>query len=240
METNQESFWNLEEACDWESEPAGEVEVPEGQDPAEWGRWFWMKARQHKPAFQLTAQNRPVYARLLAYFSGNRRLCASYGIDLQKGLWITGPEECGKSTIMEFFSHNAFVPFGVISSRQIVRQFLREGYPVLDRYGERSFQPIYAGAAVEFDRTRPLTWCFDELGMELPSQICGQPLQVLSEILLDRYELFLQHGMTTHVVTHLSAEEVELRYGKRTTARLKEMCNRIDFPADTPDLRNSP
>jgi hypothetical protein len=143
--------------------------------------------------------------------------------------WVS---PCGKSTITEFFSHNALVPFGVISSRQIVRQFLREGYPVLDRYGERAFQPIYAGAAVEFDRIRPLTWCFDEfgMGMGLPSPLCGQPVQVLAEILLDWYELFLQQGMLTHVITHLSEEEVELRYGKRVTNRLKEMCNQVQFP----------
>jgi hypothetical protein len=104
---------------------------------------------------------------LLAYFSGNRRLCASYGIDLQKGLWLTGPEGCGKSTIMEFFSHNALVPFGLFPAGRSCGNFYGRATRFWTVTG-KVFQPIYAGAAVEFDRTRPLTWCFDELGMELP------------------------------------------------------------------------
>jgi len=59
----------------------------------------------------------------------------------------------------------------------------------------------------------------------------------MAEILLSRYDLFVQKKMLTHITTNLSASEIENIYGNRVRSRMREMFNLISFTTTTKDKR---
>ncbi|MBS3992188.1 MAG: ATPase, partial [Bacteroidetes bacterium] len=75
------------------------------------------------------------------------------------------------------------------------------------------------------------------LGTEQALKYFGNETNVMAEILLSRYDLYIQNGFTTHITTNLSATEIEDAYGNRVRSRLKKMCNLIAFDKDTADKR---
>ncbi|MGE4587257.1 MAG: hypothetical protein AB7D05_07945 [Mangrovibacterium sp.] len=83
-----------------------------------------------------------------------------------------------------------------------------------------------------------MVYCFDDLGVKQPLKYFGNDCQVMAEIILSRYELFVSKGMLTHVTTNLSASELEARYGTRVRSRLREMYNMVAFDKDSGDKRS--
>lgn len=65
----------------------------------------------------------------------------------------------------------------------------------------------------------------------------GDQINVMGEILLSRYDLYISQGIRTHATTNLNAEELEKRYGARVRSRLREMFNLIAFEAEAEDKR---
>jgi len=65
----------------------------------------------------------------------------------------------------------------------------------------------------------------------------GNECNVMGEILLSRYDLFVAKKIPTHLTTNLSASEIERIYGNRVRSRLREMVNLIAFDKGTSDKR---
>ena len=65
----------------------------------------------------------------------------------------------------------------------------------------------------------------------------GTDCNVMAEILLSRYDLFISHNMLTHITTNLSASEIEEVYGQRVRSRLREIINLVSFSEKTDDKR---
>ena len=59
----------------------------------------------------------------------------------------------------------------------------------------------------------------------------------MGEILLSRYEMFVNKGMLTHITTNLSAYELESAYGSRMRSRMRAMFNLIAFENGVKDKR---
>ena len=59
----------------------------------------------------------------------------------------------------------------------------------------------------------------------------------MAEILLSRYDLFIQKGILTHITTNLSASELESMYGSRVRSRMREMFNLVAFKRNAKDKR---
>ena len=59
----------------------------------------------------------------------------------------------------------------------------------------------------------------------------------MAEILLSRYDLFVNRKLITHLTTNLSASEIETSYGNRLRSRLREQFNLIAFGSDAKDKR---
>jgi DNA replication protein DnaC len=110
-------------------------------------------------------------------------------------------------------------PYAVVPCRNIVFAFNHLGYKVIEDYGNGSF------------------FCFDDLGVEPMGRHYGQDCNVMGEILLSRYELFLKSKLKTHATTNLNAEELEERYGSRVRSRMREMFNLIAFDESARDKR---
>ena len=200
---------------------------------------FVRYAQQRAPNFTVDVTSRPVVTALLAYFLQNRVQCQEQGISLQKGLFLMGSIGCGKTPLMQLFAEGLQngSHFRVITARDVTRQFLREGYSVIDRYGASSFRTKHLGYGPVLQYDQPLTYCFDDIGAEAATKRYGNDCNVIAEVLLDRYDQFVQRGMITHLTTNLDAEALEDYYGDRVRSRLREMCNLICFPTETEDRR---
>jgi len=203
---------------------------------AQWAHFLTHFAAQ-VPGFQLDAHNEPVYRRLLAYFAADEPTQAALNIDPAKGILLLGPVGCGKTAALRFFERNARAPYRIVPARDVARRFLTEGFAVLDRYGAQAFSSRSYGSGHGPDHRHPVTYCFDDLGVEQNARLYGNECNVLAEILLDRYDRFVTHQMCTYLTSNLNAPELETLYGDRLRSRLREMCNVISFPATAPDRR---
>jgi hypothetical protein len=118
--------------------------------------------------------------------------------------------------------------FIIKSLRDIASDFSRDGYDSLLKYTRLSFKP--------YDNL-PITFCFDDVGLELIVQYYGNQCNTMSEILLSRYDYFQQQHLLTHIITNLSAIEIQERYDIRVRSRMRELFNLIAFDKSTADKR---
>jgi DNA replication protein DnaC len=77
----------------------------------------------------------------------------------------------------------------------------------------------------------------DDLCILIGQYAHGNETNVMAEVMMSRYPLFIHRKMLTHATTNLSAEELENLYGNRVRSRMREMFNLIAFVADVADKR---
>lgn len=140
-------------------------------------------------------------------------ICEKFGLDIEKGLLISGPVGCGKTSLMKLLKYMVphQRPYEMIPSRNVVFGFNHLGYKTIEDYGNSSF------------------FCFDDLGVEPPGRFYGKDCNVMGEVLLSRYELYLDtlRKIKTHATTNLNAQELEERYGNRVRSRMRELFNLV-------------
>lgn len=164
--------------------------------------------------------------KLIVYLYRDQYHAARLGIDLRKGLLLSGPIGCGKTTLMSLVRRLEFPGFGyqMVSAREICLLFMESGHAVIKHYGS---------AATRL----PQVFCFDDLGTETAMKYFGNETNVMAEIMLLRYDLYIHSGIPTHVTTNFSASELESFYGNRVRSRMREMFNLISFSGDAEDKR---
>ena len=178
--------------------------------------------------FQIPKTDYQTIHKLIAYFTKDQQTCNHHNINLQKGILLTGPVGCGKTTIMNLMKHltRPEHKYFVKPTRDISFEFIQDGYEVIHRYSKGK---LY--------QSEPKTICFDDLGTENNLKYYGNECNVMAEILLTRYDLFISKKTRTHITTNLSASEIEKHYGLRVRSRLRELCNLIAFDHSTQDKR---
>ncbi|SNZ00159.1 ATPase [Flagellimonas pacifica] len=171
--------------------------------------------------FKIYREDREIIYKLCLYFIRDKERCSQYGIDIDKGVLLSGPVGCGKTSLMKLLKHMVphKRPYQVIPCRNIVFSFNHIGYKAIEDYGNSQF------------------FCFDDLGVEPTGRHFGKDCNVIGEILLSRYELFIDHGRKTHATTNLNARELEECYGNRVRSRMRELFNLIGFDRNTKDKR---
>lgn len=179
--------------------------------------------------FRIREEDHEIIFKLITYFVGDTLNAEKLGIELQKGILLTGPIGCGKTSLMNLMR---FVPppernYTIKSCRDVSFEFIQEGYEVIVGYSRMSF-----------NNSHPKIYCFDDLGAEQSLKYYGNECNVMGEILLSRYDLFVSQRMITHLTTNLSAIELENLYGNRIRSRLREMFNLVSFGHQAPDKRN--
>jgi hypothetical protein len=170
--------------------------------------------------------------KLLIYFFSDQQLADSNNLDLKKGIILSGPVGCGKTSLMVLircFLHDS-ERFLVKPCREVAFEFHSKGFEIINQYSKRSFYK-------DNEKWIPKTYCFDDLGQESKVLYYGNECEVLKEIILSRYDLYESVGMLTHFTTNLTPEELETRYGENVMSRLIGMTNFISFDANTPDKR---
>lgn len=183
--------------------------------------------------FAIQETDKPIIKRLLAYFLKDELICNKLQIDLQKGILLSGPVGCGKTTLMALMKYfnNQHLHFYIVKScRDVSFEFIQEGYEVIHRYSKQSFHRIGQNEI-------PRHYCFDDLGTENNLKYFGNECNVMAEILLSRYDLFVTRKLVTHLTTNLSASEIENLYGNRVRSRMREQFNLVAFDKKTSDKR---
>ncbi|MBI9040216.1 ATPase [Lutibacter sp.] len=196
--------------------------------------------------FKIYKEDEPLIFKLCCYYIQDHYSCAQMGIDTNKGILLTGPVGCGKTSLMKLLLHLAphKTSYEIIPTRNIVFSFNSSGFETLEQYNQSK------------------NYCFDDLGVEPKGSHYGKDLNVLGEILLSRYDLFTRHPQIienrslsevevkansqqpitnnhskTHITTNLNAQEIEKRYGNRVRSRLRAMFNLISFSQNSIDKR---
>lgn len=182
----------------------------------------YLGKKKYGTNFQIQKKDLTILHKLISYAVGAENCCETHGIDLTKGILLTGPVGCGKTSLItllpEFmYSHQKYQ---VKSTREIASEFHKEGYEVIHKYGRRE-----------------KAFCMDDLGVEQNIKHFGNECNTIGEIILHRYDLHVNYGILTHATTNLNAEELEKLYGNRVRSRLRSMFNLISFPDTTKDKR---
>jgi len=147
------------------------------------------------------------------------------GIDTNKGILLSGPVGCGKTSLMKLLPHLAphKTNYEMIPTRNIVFNFNATGYEILEKYNDNK------------------NYCFDDLGVEPTGKHFGTDCNVMGEILLSRYELFCcperSRRVLTHITTNFNAQELEERYGNRVRSRMRQLFNLVAFESNSKDKR---
>ena len=178
--------------------------------------------------FKILESDYPIIYKLIAYFLKDEATSYQYNINLNKGILLSGPVGCGKTSLMNLMKHLATTEhkFFVKPCRDISFEFIQDGYEIIHKYSKgRLYQ------------SEPKTICFDDLGTENNLKYYGNECNVMAEILLSRYDIFTSKKIQTHITTNLSASEIEADYVSRVRSRLREMINLIAYDKTIKDKR---
>lgn len=179
--------------------------------------------------FKIYEEDKPLLYKLITYFVDDEAECQKFGLDLYKGLLLSGPVGCGKTTLMRLLPH--LVPhkrhhqFTLIPCRNIVFGFNNLGYKIIEDYNDRK------------------PYCFDDLGVEATGRHYGKDCNVMGEILISLYDIQTKIAVShraqsrCHITTNLNANELEDRYGERVRSRMRSMFNLLSFDSNSKDKR---
>lgn len=171
--------------------------------------------------FKIYTEDRETLFKLCNYFIKDETNCKKLNIDPNKGILLTGPVGCGKTSLMKLLQH--IIPhhksYKIIPTRNITFAFNHTGYKTIEHFGNNNF------------------YCFDDLGIEPTGRYFGKDCNVIGEILLSRYDLFLEYKIKTHATSNLNAQELEERYGNRVRSRMRQLFNLVAFDKDSVDKR---
>jgi DNA replication protein DnaC len=178
--------------------------------------------------FKILETDYRIVYKLIAYFLNDEPACSQYCINSNKGILLTGPIGSGKTTLMNLMKLLAQPEnkFAIKPCRDISFEFIQDGYQIIHKY---SIGQLY--------HSELRTYCFDDLGTENNLKYFGNECNIMAEIILSRYDLFISKKLKTHITTNLSATEIEKHYGNRVRSRLRELCNLIAFDNTTNDKR---
>lgn len=166
--------------------------------------------------------------KLICYFLKDEVMAVNFNLDLSKGILLSGPVGCGKTTLMTLMKsaakqNNNFI---MKTCRDISFEFIKEGYQTIQKYSNgNNLHSEYRN------------YCFDDLGVETNLKYYGNECNVMAEIILSRYDIFISKQVITHITSNLSATEIETAYGNRVRSRLREMLNLIAFDDNSVDKR---
>lgn len=146
-----------------------------------------------------------------------------------KGLLIIGSIGCGKTFMMRLYQKvflGSLRGFKITNSITLIDMLDEISISeIKERYGYGCKMDLY----------------IDDIGVKYAvSNKYGNKMNVISEILLERYELFINEGWKTHLSTNLipknedssldeSNPTIQSVYGSRVYDRIKEMCELIVF-----------
>ena len=116
--------------------------------------------------------------------------------------------------------------YKIKTCRELSFEFAKSGYEAINKYTlKQNHQSRLSG------------YCSDDLGAEQQIKHYGNDCNVMAEVLISRYEQFVENNSITHLTSNLSASEIEMLYGNRLRSSMRQMFNLITFNKETTDKR---
>jgi DNA replication protein DnaC len=154
-----------------------------------------------------------MYKNAFYYFKGNQEQTMW---DCRKGLMLIGPYGVGKSALFKVMQR-MFNNFQIIRAKELCDQLENKEigrYGVLHTYGKNLKKDLM----------------IDDIGTENTQMfLFKNEVNVIEEIILDRYENFIDMKIRTHGTSNLLAAQMKTLYGDRSYDRMKEMFNLITW-----------
>lgn len=179
-------------------------------------------------AFKIYKSDLTVIHKLLIHAIKDEKTATALNLDLSKGILLSGKIGCGKTSIMHLlkpFIHPKF-DYKIKTCREVSFEFAKNGFEALQPYTQKTYKQI-----------RLPGYCFDDFGAEQQIKHFGNDCNVMAEIIISRYEQFIENKTVTHLTTNLSASEIEKLYGNRVRSRMRQMFNVIAFDSNSIDKR---
>src|SRR5680860_1230895 len=91
--------------------------------------------------FRIYDEDRDMVFKLCNYFIKDGANCKKEGIDPAKGLLLSGPVGCGKTSLMKLLRHLVPLqrPYEMIPCRNITFSFNHLGYKTIEEFGDSRF-----------------------------------------------------------------------------------------------------
>ncbi|KIA86468.1 hypothetical protein [Flavobacterium sp. AED] len=179
-------------------------------------------------SFHISEMDHPTIYKLLIYMIKDEKSAMNQNIDLSKGILVSGSIGCGKTSLM-----NLVRPFAYHSSEYKIKTCREVSF----EFAKNGFEAINCYTLKQASQSKLTGYCFDDLGAEQQIKHFGNDCNVMAEVLISRYEQFVENKSVTHITTNLSASEIENNYGNRLRSRMRQMFNLITFDSRTKDKR---
>jgi DNA replication protein DnaC len=183
----------------------------------------------------LNLEHASVVEGLVYYFLGEKEEAKKRGLDIRKGIRITGNTGSGKTMLFRIWQATKIGhKFGIKSVLEIVDQFNLNG-DAITQYTTNAVKVTVDGKKPTLNHLM-----IDDLGKEsLGGHFSKKDRNVIGEIIDTRYLLWTKHGLLTHFTDNLLNKEVEAMYGDRISGRLFQMTNHVLLGAksDSVDFR---
>ncbi|WP_310559294.1 ATPase [Flavobacterium sp.] len=178
--------------------------------------------------FRINILDIPTIYKLVIYMIKDQNTALKEQIDLSKGILLSGPIGCGKTSIMHLLRPftNPLSDYKIKTCREISFEFAKNGFDAINKYSQK-----------QNNQSRLSGYCFDDLGAEQQIKHFGNDCNVMAEVLISRYEQFVENNSITHLTSNLSASEIEMLYGNRLRSRMRNMFNLISFNINSNDKR---
>lgn len=162
------------------------------------------------------------YKQMFYYLSKNKNYC-EYLITknekcFDKGLFLYGDVGVGKSFFFKFlrrwyyqkeqllYDRLIIVPF-----REIEKGYKENGTQIWTDYGGDLFKELVVDEVVK-----------DE---NITQKHYGNSENIFEELILERYNLFIEKGIKTHFTTNAMPSQINNMFHPRVVDRIREMCN---------------
>jgi energy-coupling factor transporter ATP-binding protein EcfA2 len=178
--------------------------------------------------FKISEMDHVTIYKLLIYMIKDEKAAMNLKIDISKGILVSGSIGCGKTSLM-----NLVRPFAYHSSEYKIKTCREVSF----EFAKNGFEAINCYTLKQANQSRLTGYCFDDLGAEQQIKHFGNDCNVMAEVLISRYEQFVENKSVTHITTNLSASEIENGYGNRLRSRMRQMFNLIAFDKETKDKR---
>lgn len=170
--------------------------------------------------------NKDLFNNLKSYFLG-----LDGKFNPNKGIFLMGVVGNGKTTIMKIFKAwldeiQSPKRYNIHSIRRIEREYKIDGFKAIDYY---SFRTQTNGYGIK--EYHPENMCIDDVGTEsFAIKNYGDSVNIFSELIADRYDLFIDKKIITHATTNIPAKKFKEIYSdERITSRLREMFNTVSI-----------
>ena len=100
--------------------------------------------------FKIYREDRSILYKLCNYQIQDWQACKKLNIDIRKGILLSGPVGCGKTSLMKLIRLITphYQSYEIIPTRNVTFAFNHIGYKIIEQYGDSRF------------------YCFDDLGVE--------------------------------------------------------------------------